>query len=169
MTIDPAHHIYNIQLAEYAFQWFLFISKFSSAAPNLAFPLNCCTRANNLYQTSKRTLVKNSKTTQQRISCLLEDIDFLTTFEGNHFLQLLLQNIEAETMVCSGGQARGSPYRKSTSMKKTKPYSDAEDDLDDDYQDVSVDDSFYNDDPAVSTPVSCSYGTQPTNECSNSC
>ncbi len=33
MTFDPAHHIYNIQLAENAFQWNLCISKFSSAAP----------------------------------------------------------------------------------------------------------------------------------------
>ncbi len=120
---------------------------------DLAFPLYCCTRANNLYQSFKRTLLKNSKTTQQRISCLLEDIDLLTTFEDNHFLQLLLQNIEAKKMVRSGGQAHGSPYRNSTPKKKTKPYSDAEDDLDDDYQDVGVDDSFYNDDPAVPTPV----------------
>ncbi len=37
--------------------------------------------------------------------------------------------------------------------KKTKPYSDTEDDSDDDYQDVGVDDSFYNNDPAVPTPV----------------
>jgi hypothetical protein len=63
---------------------------------DLAFPLTCCTHANNLYQSSKRTIVKNSKTTQQRISCLLEDIDLLTTFEDNHFLQVLLQNIEAK-------------------------------------------------------------------------
>ncbi len=34
MTIDPAHHIYNIQLTENVFEWNLFISKFSSAAPN---------------------------------------------------------------------------------------------------------------------------------------
>ncbi len=120
---------------------------------DLAFPLNCCTRANNLYQSCKRTLVKNSKTTHQRISCLLEDIELLTTFEDNHFLQLLLQNIEAKKMVCSGGQARGSHYRNSTPKKKTKLYSDTEDDLDDDYQDVSVYDSFYNNDPAVPTPV----------------
>ncbi len=33
MTIDPAHHVYNIQLTENVFQWNLFISKFSSAAP----------------------------------------------------------------------------------------------------------------------------------------
>jgi hypothetical protein len=120
---------------------------------DLAFPLTCCTHANNLYQSSKRTIVKNSKTTQQRISCLLEDIDLLTKFEDNHFLQLLLQNIEAKKMVRSGGQARGSPYPNSTPKKKTKPYSDAEDNLDDDYQDVSVDDSFYNNDTAVPTPV----------------
>ncbi len=85
---------------------------------DIAFPLNCCTRANNLYQTSKRTLVKNSKTTQQRISCLFKDIDLLTTFEDNHFLQLLLQNIEAKKMVRSGGEARGSPYRNSTPKKR---------------------------------------------------
>ena len=66
---------------------------------------------------------------------------------------MLLQNIEAKKMVCSGGQARGSTYRNSTPKKKTKPYSDAEDNLDDDYQDVSVDDSCYNDDLAVPTPV----------------
>ncbi len=101
---------------------------------DLAFPLSCRTRARNLYQSSKKTIVKNSKTTQQRIGCLLEDIDLLTTFEENHFLQLLLQNIEADKMVRSGGQARGSPYRNSTPKKKTKPYSDAEDNLDDDYQ-----------------------------------
>jgi hypothetical protein len=130
---------------------------------DLAFPLNCCTRANNLYQTSKRTLGKNSKTTQQRISCLLEDIDVLTTFEDNHSLQLLLQNIKAKKVVRSGGQACGSPYRNSTPMKKTKPYSDAEDDLDDDYQDVSVDDSFYNNDPAVPTPDVPMALSQPMN------
>ncbi len=33
MTIDPAHHIYKIQLNENVFLWNLFISKFSSAAP----------------------------------------------------------------------------------------------------------------------------------------
>ncbi len=66
-------------------------------------------------------------------------------------------------MVCSGGQARGSPYRNSTPKKKTKPYSDAEDDLDDDYQDVSVDDSFYNNDPAVPTPVVPMALSQPIN------
>ncbi len=32
-TIDPAHHIYNIHLTENVFEWNLFISKFSSAAP----------------------------------------------------------------------------------------------------------------------------------------
>jgi hypothetical protein len=120
---------------------------------DLAFPLACCTCANNLYQSYKRTIVKNSKFTQQRISCLLEDIDLLTTFEDSQFLQVLLQNIEAKKMVRSGGQARGSPYHNSTPTKKTKPYSDAEDNMDDDYQDVSVDDSFYNNDPAVPTPV----------------
>ncbi len=119
----------------------------------LAFSLACRTHANNLYQSSERTIVKNSKTTQQRISCLLEDIDLLTTFEDSHFLQLLLQNIEAKKMVCSGGEDRGSPYHNSTPKKKTKPYSDAEDDLDDDHQDVGVDDSFYINDPAVPTPV----------------
>ncbi len=36
MIIDPAHHIYNIQLAENVFQGNLFLSKFSSAAPILA-------------------------------------------------------------------------------------------------------------------------------------
>jgi hypothetical protein len=35
----------------------------------------------------------------------------------------------------------------------TKPYSDAEDNVNDNYQDVSVDDSFYNNDPAVPTPA----------------
>ncbi len=34
MTIDPAHHIYNIQLTENVFEWNLFISKFSSADPS---------------------------------------------------------------------------------------------------------------------------------------
>jgi hypothetical protein len=57
---------------------------------DLAFPLACCTRANNLYQSYKTTLLKNSKTTQQRIRLLLEDIDLLTTFEDSHFLQVLL-------------------------------------------------------------------------------
>jgi hypothetical protein len=85
---------------------------------DLAFPLACCARANNLYQSSKSTIVKNSKTTQQRISCLLKDIDLLTTFEDSYFLQLILQNIEAKKMVHSGGQARGSPYRNSTPKKK---------------------------------------------------
>jgi hypothetical protein len=33
MTIDPAHHIYNIQLTKKLFSWNLLISKFSSAAP----------------------------------------------------------------------------------------------------------------------------------------
>jgi hypothetical protein len=66
-------------------------------------------------------------------------------------------------MVRSGGQARGSPYRNSTPKKKTKPYSDAEDDLDDYYQDVSVDDSFYNNDPAVPTPVVPMTLSQPMN------
>ncbi len=33
MTIDPAHHIYSIKIIENLFQWNLFISKFSSAAP----------------------------------------------------------------------------------------------------------------------------------------
>ena len=33
MTIDPTHHIYNIQLTKNVFKWNLFISKFSSAAP----------------------------------------------------------------------------------------------------------------------------------------
>ncbi len=33
MTLDPAHHIYNIQFTENVFQWNLFISKFSSVAP----------------------------------------------------------------------------------------------------------------------------------------
>jgi hypothetical protein len=84
---------------------------------DLAFPLACHTCANNLYQSYKRTIVKNSKTTQQRISLLLEDIDLLTTFEHSHFLQVLLQNIEAKKMVRSGGQARGSPYRNSTPKK----------------------------------------------------
>jgi hypothetical protein len=59
-------------------------------------------------------------------------------------------------MVHSGGQAHGSPYRNSTLKKKTKQYSDAEDFLDDDYQDVSVDDSFYNNDPAVLVPMTLS-------------
>jgi hypothetical protein len=66
-------------------------------------------------------------------------------------------------MVRSGGQARGSPYRNRTPKKKTKPYSDAEDHLDDDYQDVSVDDSFYNNDPAVPTPVVPMALSQPMN------
>jgi hypothetical protein len=66
-------------------------------------------------------------------------------------------------MVCSGGQARGSPYRNNTPKKKTKPYSDAENNLDDDYQDVSVDDSFYDDDPAVPTPVVPMALSQPMN------
>ncbi len=48
-------------------------------------------------------------------------------------------------------------------MKKTKPYSDAEDNLDDDYQDVRVDDSFYNDDPTVPTPVVPMALSQPMN------
>ncbi len=61
---------------------------------DLAFPLGCCDRANNLYQNYKRTLVTNSKTTQQRISSLLEDFDLLTTIEDNHFLQVLIQTIE---------------------------------------------------------------------------
>ncbi len=33
MNFDPAHHTYNIQLTENIFEWHLFISKFSSAAP----------------------------------------------------------------------------------------------------------------------------------------
>jgi hypothetical protein len=66
-------------------------------------------------------------------------------------------------MVRSGGQAHDSPYRNSTPKKKTKPYSDAEDDLDDDYHDVSVDDSFYNNNPAVSTPVVPMALSQPMN------
>jgi hypothetical protein len=33
MTIDPTHHIYNIQLIKNVFWWNLFISKFSIAAP----------------------------------------------------------------------------------------------------------------------------------------
>jgi hypothetical protein len=51
-------------------------------------------------------------TTQQRISSLLEDIDLLTTFEDSHFLQVLLQNIEAKKMVCSGGQSLLQQYTK---------------------------------------------------------
>ena len=35
MTINPTHHIYNIQLIKNVFQWNLFISKFSSAAPTI--------------------------------------------------------------------------------------------------------------------------------------
>ncbi len=66
-------------------------------------------------------------------------------------------------MVRSGGQARGSPYRNSTPKEKTKPYSDAKDDLDGDYQDVSVDDSFYNNDPAVPTPDVPMALSQPLN------
>jgi hypothetical protein len=66
-------------------------------------------------------------------------------------------------MVRSGGQAHGSPYHNSTPKKKTKPYSDAEDNLNDDYQDVSVDDSFYNNDPAVPTPVVPMALSQPMN------
>ncbi len=31
MTIDPAHHIYSIQLTENVFQWNLFISNISGA------------------------------------------------------------------------------------------------------------------------------------------
>ncbi len=41
MTIDPTHHIYNIQLTENVFQWNLFISKFSSAAP-ISARRSCC-------------------------------------------------------------------------------------------------------------------------------
>jgi hypothetical protein len=33
MTIDQAHHIYNIQLTENVFQYNLFLSTFSTAAP----------------------------------------------------------------------------------------------------------------------------------------
>jgi hypothetical protein len=77
--------------------------------------------------------------------------------------QLLLQNIEAKKMVHSGGQAHGSPYHNSTPKKKTKLYSDAEDDLDDDYQDFSVDDSFYDNDPAVPTPDVPMALSRPTN------
>jgi hypothetical protein len=117
---------------------------------DLAFSLACCTGANNLYQSYKRTILKNSKTTLQRIRLLLEDINLLTTFEDS---QVLLQIIEVEKMVRSGGQAHGSPYRNSTPKKKTKLHYDAEDDLDDDYQDVSVDDSFHDNNSAVPTPV----------------
>ncbi len=121
---------------------------------DLAFPLACHIPANNLYQNYKRTLLKNSKTTQQRISLLLENIDLLTTFEDNYCLQELLQNnTKAKKMVRSGGQARGSPYRNSTPNKMTKQHSDAEEDLNNDYQDDSVDGSFYNTDPALPTPV----------------
>jgi hypothetical protein len=74
-------------------------------------------------------------------------------------------------MVRSGGQARGNPYRNSTPKKKTKLYSDAEDNLDDDYQDVSVDDSFHNNDPAVPTPVVPMALSQPMNTaiCAQDC
>ncbi len=34
MSIDPVHHIYNIQLTENVIQWNLFISIFSSVAHN---------------------------------------------------------------------------------------------------------------------------------------
>jgi hypothetical protein len=137
---------------------------------DLAFPLTCRTHANNVYQSSRRTIVKNSKTTQQRISCLLEDIDLLTTFEDNHFLQLLLQNIEVNKwsiVVVKPVAVLTATVHK----KKTKPYSDTEDDLDDDYQDVSVDDSIYNDDPAVPTPVVPMALSQPMNAaiCAQGC
>ncbi len=36
MTINPTHHIYNIQLIKNVFRWNLFISKFSIAAPSIA-------------------------------------------------------------------------------------------------------------------------------------
>ncbi len=34
MNIDKGHLIYNIQITENVFQWNLFFSKFSNAAPN---------------------------------------------------------------------------------------------------------------------------------------
>ena len=40
MTINPTHHIYNIQLIENVFRWNLFISKFSIAAPTIV--ITCC-------------------------------------------------------------------------------------------------------------------------------
>jgi hypothetical protein len=120
---------------------------------DLAFPLACCNCANKLYQNYKRTLLTNSKTTQQRISLLLEDIDLLTTFEDNHFLQMLLQNIEAKKW--SAVVFKPVAVRTATVHQRKRPSSTLmlKTDLDDDYQDVSVDGSFYNDDPAVPTPV----------------
>jgi hypothetical protein len=53
---------------------------------DLAISLACHTRANNFYQNYKRTLLKNSKTTQQKTSLLFENINLLTTFEDTYCL-----------------------------------------------------------------------------------
>ncbi len=116
---------------------------------DLAFPLACRLHAGNLYQNYRRlTLPRNSKDTQQRIKNLLDNIiNLLTLFEENYLLYLLTQNIEANKM----SRKAHSPYPNSATPKKAKAkeYSDIEDDLDDNFNDVTVDDSFYNEDLVV--------------------
>ncbi len=77
ITIDPAHHIYNIQLAENAFQWNLFISKFSSAAPSITdefiervcFPVYVHSLMTLLfYYNSSNTLMKLATGSKLRIT-----------------------------------------------------------------------------------------------------
>ena len=119
---------------------------------DLAFHPACRNDAGHLHQNYRRlTIPRNSQDTQQRIKNILDNINhLLSLFEENYLLDLLTQNIEAKNM---NHKAR-SPYRNSSTTppkkaKAKKEYSDIEDDLDDDFNNVTVDDSFYNEDLVV--------------------
>ena len=109
---------------------------------DLAFPPACRLHATNLYQNYRRKTHPLTPKTHSKGSKI-----FLITLLENYLLDLLTQNIEAGKM---SRKAR-SPYCNSTTPKKAKAkeYSDIEDDLDDDFNNVTVDDSFYNNDPVV--------------------
>ncbi len=118
---------------------------------DLAFHPACCHHAGHLYQNYRRkTPPFNSKDTQQRIKSLLDNINhWLSWFEENYLLGFLTLNIEANNM---NHKAR-SHYRNSTTppkkAKAKKEYSDIEDDLDDDFNNDTVDGSIYNKDHVV--------------------
>ena len=118
---------------------------------DLAFHPACRNDAGHLHQNYRRlTIPRNSQDTQQRIKNILDNINHsLSLFEENYLPDLLTQNIEADNM----NRKAHSPYRNSTTPPKKanakKEYSDIEDDLDDNFNDDTVDDSFYNKDPVV--------------------
>jgi hypothetical protein len=87
----------------------------------LAFPPQSCQGANKTLQNYKTTIIKRSRSTEDKIEALLDYAPVLELFEDNFYLNKLAGQLEAYKMSCS---KKNTPPRHQArgALKYSSPY-----------------------------------------------